>query len=401
MSRFGNVTGRWTVPGVLLGCYILCVFGFVVVPYLYVSAGAYRCAQTPDTEKETCRSELIQSMFGFWGTRGGMQAVAALHSDPSFGSTGCFRYAGTVGQLSYRRMKESGETLDSWNFPPETIWCSTGFFHEFVAGFAEDHPHPASVVAACTTLTTRLTGRTGNFAVTCYLGAGHGLERAAAHPYAPEATAPDFTAQALSSCEELGVTAALIEDCKRGVMETYSNFAIAHSYGLNFDFQTPLALCDGVAGENASACYWAASQLLGKTVGSNPVHLSAETARIGNAAIREQVFEGGVAMMMNDIPSRPWETVFAACRTLSTPLVHLCAEGIVHGLFVNGAPGTEYEPALLFCASSDVEEAGLTEPCYESVTKWAYALYPASRANGVCEAFPEAERRICLSRPGV
>lgn len=394
MSRY-----RIVIVSLLVLCSTFILFHFAA-PYVYTSLKAERCADASPRDKENCRLGLIQSSFDSWGTSGGMRAIAALHADSSFATTGCFRYAGLVGKLSYEDMVRKGSDIKSWDFPPETVWCSTGFFHEFVAGFIEDHPDTRTIIDTCTLLKARLIGVTGDFDVTCRLAAGHGLERAAARAYSPEETAPsEMTATALKECALLGEDTRLIEACKKGVMETFSNFALAGSYGLTLDLFNPLALCDVISKSDASACYWAAAQLMGKAVGNDPIHLSAVVARVTDTSLQKQIFEMGIAMMMNGIQTEnPGNTVFKECRTMSEEFLGTCVEGIVHGLFVNGAPGIEYRPALLFCSSDEVGDTQLRAACYSSVIEWMRKLYPPSKARTICEeAFPTPEQTSCSS----
>lgn len=383
----------------LLGFFCIAFLFYTAAPLVYMHVQAERCAAAAEQQKEACRLGVITAAYRAWGVQGGMRMIHALYVDPAFGTTGCFRYAGIVGDLAYVDVSHSRQPVSAWKFPPETAWCSTGFFHEFLAAFVEAHPDPTLVSDTCTLLNSRLGTQIGGFMFACHLAAGHGFERAAAeHAYAQQQTTPEaLSAPALLDCEQLSGADRLVEGCKMGAMETFSNFAIAGAYGLHLDFKNPLALCDGVPESGVSACYWAAAQLLGKAVGTSPLTLSALTQRIDDGFIRAQVFETGVAMMMNDIQTTDlWKPVFSECRELSQTLVVICAQGIVHGLFVNGEPGEEYQAALPFCASPDVAGAGVVQECYSAIGDWMRKLYPPTKVHAVCErSFPVSERVVC------
>lgn len=357
-----------------------------------------------DLEKVDCWLALIIARVRTDGIERGYTAFRYVYNTyPVFGATGCHQHAHRVGDAAYYELFVArGLAVPEMEFPQETVSCGYGFYHGFIEHLIQDRPDPAFVAETCEYLRGRYSGTMRDIGTICYHASGHGFTMAKADTLRKsEWGSVDMLIQEpLAHCERLDLSEEEIEDCREGVFNVISDWAVLNNFGLVYDFDDPFGVCRRQPERWRYPCYYEIGMKLEPVLGDDPVAAATYVQDIEEPVLRQVTYGVIVAgMMQRAAPEGRAGEILEGCLAVDdATLRKQCVHSMTNGIMEHGSPGSEYKTAAPLCERLMERGDGLGVFCFETLGRRLKRFYPPEKVDGICVTFPEEARPVCGER---
>ena len=335
------------------------------------------CKNGPENFAPLCYTNLIEKTLKDRGLSEALKVVAdAGAADTNF-SLYCHGNMHELGKAAYDIYHKTGRI----DISPELSYCGYGFYHGFIEEMFAQTGTVHEARAFCDALSTKLTDQT--VAVSnCYHGIGHGVTdgydpRAWGNPAA-------IVAPGLRLCKEISPGDELHRSCAMGVFNSLELMYEDSKYKLD-PSQGPFASCGKPYTKiEKDACYTEMSVLATTVFGADYAKAFNSANTVEPAYRARAVAYLGLFSMSQKVPS-PKE-VLAVCKSELPDYADSCVTGIVQGLVKYGEPGKEYDTAVSFCRSSQLDPAE-EQLCTKTIVN--SDVYTPAEREAVCKHFPQ------------
>ncbi len=366
---------------------------------------AQRCAENSvEATAIECWYDLIRERLQTQGLQQAMKLFSSIYTwQPAFAESGCHAHAHRVGDMAYYDQYLKNPNMAAMDFPQETAACGYGFFHGFLEHLIQNRPDPEFVDTTCTYLDERYGISVGAIRTICYHGSGHGFMLAAVEqlPRTAWGDMHAFTKTPLTQCAALKKASPRDhEECEEGVYNVIVEWMETNQYSFSYDYEKPFASCDAASTyAHKRACYYEMAQKLDGASNWNPERMLEILSSTKDTYLHEMAFYVGMTSVMQRYAgSAAYDSILTQCSELTQPtMIPFCVSAVIAGLFEHGAPQEEYRDALIACRSPQVQEALISEACWETVARKLWRFYEPARIKEICEEFPEEKRAMCLS----
>lgn len=336
----------------------ICVFAASFIPAVRRHAELIPCRMAlGDSAKEECVYAKIESELKNHSTGDALKLFVSALPVLAKSGTGCHDSAHRVGDIAYFSLYIFNPESVTFTYPPESMACDYAFYHGFYEHYFQEHPSLKSIVDTCQALPSGPEAYKRVIRQTCFHGAGHGLVLSQVDTLSKSewGNIHTFTDVPLAMCSKLtGLSPDEFRRCPLGVFAEIAQWRLLKNYGFSFD---------GPPAERFKNCLtYTSTDIQGACV-------------LTNAIVSELKF--GIA------------GTFDACTALkSGKNFESCVQGIILGIFVNGADKDKLQSGLSFCAGNAVAGRGVAHECY-FMLEWALTAYfPESEQPDLCRMFP-------------
>lgn len=365
-------------------------------------------ASVSKAEQTECFKRVLANTIERNGVAAAIEEFDFIHTRYAglFPGGDCHALAHYVGDMAYYRVYLGSADLDSLDFPPESTICTFGFYHGFFEHLFQNDPRESFITDTCDYFEKRLSGSISSIRHVCYHGAGHGLMLARADkvPRSEWGDPTRFVLGPLRQCDALPKADDMDRmECRQGAFTVLVDWMALKQYGLSFDDNAPLSVCDAIPEVWRAACF---DQVADRYFGGSVPRTFAEYAAIMTAAIpgdhdaRMWAFSQAVAgRVLAAMADGSVEELVAQCDIVPKEYFDTCIRTFPRALFNAGDAQQEYKAALPFCASGPIAERGASGTCYAQIAVQMGRFYGPEKIREVCALFPKAERSSCESTP--
>ncbi len=349
----------------------------------------------------TCWLNIVEKEVKVGGIERAFRIFTHLYEKyPEFGASGCHTNAHAIGDTAYYEIYVArNQSLQEYSFPLSTKSCGYGFFHGFIEHLIQDNPETEFAVQTCTYLHERYGAEMSQLENICYHASGHGYMQAEADRMSTDewGNVARLIRRPLVSCSKFtNATPRQREECREGIFNVVSDWMIAKNFGLSFDAQTALRLCDTLARVDQRACYSEFAMKLYPVLQDDPVKAAAYADTLQRKEFSIVAFNVMIAgMMERKVPRDTYGEVFSACTKLTETYFETCVRSSVGGMMAHGSPGTEYERVLIACENAHLIDRNGRAFCYSELTNKLNRLYPHEERQRICDLFPEEYTSSC------
>lgn len=310
--------------------------------------------------------------------------------EPSFAGS-CHSLTHNIGLASYQLYLEDPAMVRS----PKAVACASGFYHGFMEGFIGASGDVVSAAGICDEVGTAVASSSPDARYQCYHGIGHGAMETAVASTGTLGSIDEVVDMAVRMCEDASEGTEERYRCVSGAYNAMANFYIVGAYGLSTNDGEAFALCARQPEVHKEACYgnmnsvamWLASD---EFLPATRYVLSMTDKEHIPKAIE---YLAGMRALQH-VRADAFPEVLADCRALPASYHVPCVAGIAHGLLEHGAPGTEYEAALEFCAFSALSSLE-RDMCYQKTLGELSGWYSDEKAIEICATVPPAFKSYC------
>ncbi len=376
---------RRMLVGVTVSSVVVGVFAAVYVAPASEAVAIQACNDGPAQFASICYTELIERILQDDGLAAALSTVAQVSDADAQFSRYCHSNMHDLGRSAFKLYDSHGSIAIS----PELSYCGYGFYHGFMEEMFAQTGTLDGAHAFCDALGSKLSNPT--MAVSnCYHGIGHGITDG----YDPRTyrNAVALAAPGLELCAQISPDDELHRSCALGVF---------NSVELMFeDSESKLVLTDGPFSLCAEpytelekdSCYLEMS-ILSVTLNHGDLDASFESIRSVEPEYLSRSAKYISLFLIGQ--NRTAKDILAACKNRYDHIVDDCIRGITVGLIKYGAPKHEYDEAIVFCGSNELNARERDVCAVTFVTNDSYT--PADR-YAACKRLPTELRPPLCTR---
>lgn len=342
-------------------------------------------------DKVMCWQTTLFTVLAEEGLDAALVKVAELFaSDPEF-SRFCHGATHSIGLASYQLYLEDKNSV----YSPKAVACASGFYHGFMEGMIGASGDIETAAQICDTVGKRLVTESPDARFQCFHGIGHGSLETAIASTGVFSSIDDLIEDATTLCEAASKGEHERYRCMSGAYNALANFYIVGAYGLSATKDDPLLLCARQPEIYKESCYGNMNAVVLHQADYDFARASKDILSIKDESHIASAMEylSGLATVRH-LEGRRLVDMIQSCAPLPTVYEASCLTGFAKGLLEHGAPGTEYELALTFCAEPSFP-AWARNTCYQKTLGELSWWYSKEKAQDICRSVAPELQPYC------
>ncbi len=338
--------------------------------------------QKETANQKTCYERLLEDTLVKKGLVKAFDALALIYSKDATFASDCHGYTHPLGEVAYK-LFHAGKKVE---LTPNASYCGFGFYHGFMEALVVEGGTMSEARSFCSYAGEVLRGKSGDAEGACYHGIGHGIVDGTDPRVWGDREA--LIAPGLAFCERVGDNNAHKTRCASGVFNSLAIMYKDPKYRLIVNKADPYRICEVERPDYFKRpCY--------EEMNTLALYLTqfdfAESLKY-ILKIREKTYAMSAADSLaayaaqkrkKDDSATNYQKAITACRLLSGDTLIACIQGFGAGLVESGIPGREYEEALVFCQSEDLNNEEKNS-CLHRVLFYLSIIYPKEKMATIC-----------------